>query len=80
MEPAQGSASGAGHPGHPDIQNQGNPANYLTRDTGNHRINHWTAIGFVDGGKKLGLWLILLSQLSSNPNGLRSGCGTRAPN
>ena len=31
MEPAQGSASGAGHPGHPDIQNRGNPANYLTR-------------------------------------------------
>src|SRR5699024_9730855 len=33
LEPAQGSAPRPGRPHHPDISNQGNPANYLTRDT-----------------------------------------------
>ena len=40
----------------------------------------WTAIGFVDGSEKLGLWFRLPSWFSSIPDGLRSGFGTRARN
>ena len=40
----------------------------------------WTAIGFVDGSEKLGLWFRLPSWVSPSPDGLRSGCGTRARN
>ena len=40
----------------------------------------WTAIGFVDGSEKLELWFRLPSWFSPSPDGLRSGCGTRAPN
>ena len=40
----------------------------------------WTAIGFVDGSEKLGLWFRLPSWFSPSPDGLRSGCGTRARN
>ena len=40
----------------------------------------WTAMGFVDGSEKLGLWFRLPSWFSSIPDGLRSGCGTRSRN
>ena len=44
------------------------------------REANWTAIGFVDGSEKLGLWFRLPSWFSSAPDGLRSGFGTRARN
>ena len=40
----------------------------------------WTAISFVDGSEKLELWFRLPSWFSPIPDGLRSGCGTRARN
>ena len=38
----------------------------------------WTAIGFVGGGEKLGLWFRLSSWFSFILDGLRSGFGARA--
>ena len=45
-----------------------------------HTNEAWTAIGFVDGSEKLELWFRLPSWFSPSPDGLRSGCGTRARN
>ena len=46
--------------------------------TNRGRKTVWTAIGFVGGGEKLGLWFRLSSWFSFIPDGFLSGFGVRA--